>query len=109
MKAKVDNEKEKSLSQECKFPNDGLLTFRFIPRNFWNKDLYIYLSRLTNEVEEISLHCIDTLMVELLALFIAPIHMLVRRVWQLTCARNSSCSIETARDRHVCSPQFFTL
>lgn len=39
MKANVDDEKEKSLSQERKFPNDGLLTFRFIPRNFWNKDL----------------------------------------------------------------------
>ena len=34
MKANVDDEKEKSLFQERKFPNDGLLTFRFIPRNF---------------------------------------------------------------------------
>ena len=34
MKANVDDEKEKSLFQERKFPNDGLLKFRFIPRNF---------------------------------------------------------------------------
>ena len=43
------------------------------------------------------------------ALFIAPVHISVRRVWQLTCAKNSSCSMATARDRQDCPPQFSKL
>lgn len=43
------------------------------------------------------------------ALFIAPVHISVRRVWQLTCAKNSSCSMATARDRQDCPPQLSKL